>query len=410
MYSAVDLQIVDELDDPQLGWIISAEYATRSRQTLGPKIKAATGLLVDPITWRLDPSLRWMTAHDGGLKPIYRRLLDGFRFPKDSIAWRDRSPDLLERFVVEVLEFQESQLDTSRSPQDQELFPGMLPESIGRSRPDRLFSPTVLVRDFESLADQRALWDATPSTFRGLPVDLTLAIAPRFLGEDGVVAEVEAFLTGNRRLWLFLPGFRGLLRTRVGVRLASRIRPAVRRFLERAPVGILGAGHHLSLLSLDGVDAIAFGLHLEGGAEQKAMGRPALPYAYVTAAHGLASYDEVCGVVRDQDAIGFAHWFCPEPICVKLFEELGAARYVREMFQTTPTKNGLQAAPIAHAQQRRHGLRARIWELERIGQLSEATLLRELRAEAHRTPFLKAKADLEAWLDAFATAPVRTAR
>ena len=35
MFSAVDLHLVSELDDDRLGWIVSAEYASRSRQVLG---------------------------------------------------------------------------------------------------------------------------------------------------------------------------------------------------------------------------------------------------------------------------------------------------------------------------------------------------------------------------------------
>src|SRR5947209_17763481 len=95
IFSAMDLRVVQELDDPTLNWIVSAEYATRSRQTLGAQIKAATGLIVDPVTWRLDPDLKWMIAKDGGLKPIYKRLAQSFRLPGDDLPWRERAADHL---------------------------------------------------------------------------------------------------------------------------------------------------------------------------------------------------------------------------------------------------------------------------------------------------------------------------
>jgi len=412
IFSAVDLKVVSELDDPRLSWIISAEYATRSRQTLGPKIKAATGLMVDPVTWRLAPGLKWMGADDGGLKPIYGRLLRTFRMPIDDLPWRERAADHLERFVVEVLEFQERQLDTSRNPDDEELFGGdMLPPSIGRSRPDCLLSPSVFVRTLDDLTDQVTLWSATPREFRGLRVDLVLAVAPRLLVDATALARIQAAMAGGRRLWLFLPGFRQLLRAPAGMTVAAGIRPAVRQLLEIGPVGLLQAGHHLSMLALDGVDAISFALHLEGGTERKGKGRPALPYAYVTAAHGLATYQEVAEVVRQLNSSeAFGHWFCPERVCVERFSEIGPNRYVNEMFATLPTQTGLQAHPQAHALQRRHGLRGRLWELDRIAALPEPNLIRELEFEARRTPFTRARMDLEAWLAAFTPVRVRVPR
>jgi hypothetical protein len=411
LYSSVDLEIVSELDSPNLGWIVSAEYATRSRQTLAAKIKAAAGLIVDPVTWRLDPSLRWMRAGDGGVKPIYRRLVKGFRLPIDDQPWRERSPDHLERHVWEVLEFQEQHLDTSRFADEAELFPDMLPPSIGRSRPDRLFGPTILVRSIDTLRDQLLLWSATPSEFRELPVDLVLAITPRLLVDADALALIDAAIPLGRRLWLFVPRFRELLRTRSGIEVSSAVRTAVRRLAERGPVGLLGPGHHLSMLIKDGVDAIGFGLHLEGGAERKAGGGPALPYAYVTAAHGLAPYGQIADIVRSLEVPDeFAHWVCPEATCVARFESLGARGFAKEMFAVRPTRNGLQATAEAHARQRRHGLRARLWELARIESMDEAELVRVLASEARRTPFERAGADLLSWLDAFVSAGVRTRR
>ena len=410
IFSAMDLRVVQELDDPKLNWIVSAEYATRSRQTLAAQTKAATGLIVDPVTWRLDPDLKWMAAKDGGLKPIYRRIAETFRLPADDIPWRERTADHLERFVVEVLEFQERQLDTSRNTDDEELFGDLLPPSIGRSRPDRLFAPTQFVRDLDDLSDQLTIWAATPSDFRGLPVDLVLAVAPRLLVDATALARITAAVPPGRRLWLFIPRFRQLLRAPSGMTVAAGIRPAVRRLLDRGPIGLLQAGHHLSMLAIDGVDAIGFALHLEGGAERKGKGRPALPYAYATAAHGLATYQEIAHVVRGlETGIELAHWFCPEAQCVARFEELGARAYVKEMFGTQPTQNGVQAHPRSHAMQRRHGLRARLWELDRIARLPELELVRILAAEARRTPFDRARMDLEAWLEAFSLerVPVR---
>ena len=132
-----------------------------------------------------------------------------------------------------------------------------------------------------------------------------------------------------------------------------------------------------------------------------------MPTAYVTAAHGLASYEAVAGVLRGLDSLeAFAHWFCTEAVCVERFDQLGSSDYVREMFAKVSTEVGLQAQQRAHALQRRHGLRARMWELDRFEDLSESDLVRLLAAEARRTPFTLLGDDLEAWLGAFAGAAV----
>lgn len=404
IFGSVDLEVVGELPDGSVGWIISAEYAARSRQILGRRIGVANRLVVDPVTWRLDPDLRWMLAPDGGLKPIYRRLIEAYRVPTDEMPWRLRGSDALERYVIDVLEFQERQLDTSRTPTDDELFGvDLLPPSTRRVRPDRLLTPTVLVTNRASLEDQETLWAATPSEFRGLPVDLALVISGRSLADSANVRAIAAAMRPGRRIWIFVTQFRSLLRTSAGVEAASAIRPAVRRLLDRGPVGLLQAGHHLAMLVVDGVDAIAFALHLEGGGERKSRGGPALPYGYVTAAHGLASFDDIRPVLLDAaDGDTFAHWYCPDPLCVQRFERLGASAYVREMFTAEPTLRGWQAAPASRALQRRHGVRARLMELDRIMSMPERDLMRVLAAEARQSPFDLARQDLEAWLDAFA--------
>jgi hypothetical protein len=411
IFSGLDLGLVSELDHPTLGWILSGEYVMRSRQVLTSRIGVAPALIVDPITWRLAPELKWMLAPDGATKPIYDRLIRQYQLGEFGLSPLPATPDKLERYVWAVLAFQARHLDPGRSTDDLELFGDLLPRTIGRATPDSLLAPSIVIRNADDLDQQRTLWDATPDRFEQFPVDRVLCIDPRFLVDPGVVNRVIAMVRPGVRIWLWVPRFRDLLRTRPGLEIAAAIRPAVGRLLARGPVGILNAGHHLSLLILDGVDALAFALHLEGGAEAKASSGPAVPYSYVTAAHGLASFDDVSAIVRHFDSPAeLQHWFCPEATCVERFIEVGARQFAREMFERMPTRTGEQATPAARLRQRRHGLRARLWELDRISQLPREALLVQLRKEAERTPFVRAGRDLTCWLDAYARQPTRASR
>src|SRR5439155_25495373 len=101
----------------------------------------------------------------------------------------------------------------------------------------------------------------------------------------------------------------------------------------------------------------------------------------------------------------FAHWICPDVACVRVFADLGPRHWIEEMLGMRPTRTGFQAETQSFAHQRRHGVRARLIELDAISHMSEPELIRQLRAEATRTPFAQAGRDLLAWLDLFVGAP-----
>ncbi len=109
--SGQDRALADRVAAPGLGWIVSAQYALRGRQGLAAGIDGVPRLLIDPQTMRLDLSLGWGAARDGGDKLAYRRLWNEFLrgFPPERAqavrrtGWRDVSDEERRTLALNVL-------------------------------------------------------------------------------------------------------------------------------------------------------------------------------------------------------------------------------------------------------------------------------------------------------------------
>ena len=401
--SGQDGALADRVAASGLGWIISAQYALRGRQGLAARIDEVPRLLIDPQTMRLDLSLGWGVARDGGEKPAYRRLWDEFLrgFPPERaqemrrMGWRDVSDEERRTLALNVLSFQTRCLDMGRAF-DEELF-GVLPPSTRRVAPDVLMGSSVLVRDEASLHEQAALYAATPRRWEQLPVERVLVLHPAALDRDRVIRALRRIEWGDARIWISLPGFRELVVPRRLGPTALRLRSLIRMLAARGPVGLLGGSFPLCTLISDGIDSVAFGPHLESGRVRAGSGGP-LAQAYVPAVHGWVSYDEVAHHLRRCSTRSqVAEVFCADEQCLGLLDRVGMEGFCREMFATVDTIRGPFADPTSRKLQDEHAVRARLLEIEMVSQLSRTELARVLAIAARRSPFVRPAEYLGRW-------------
>jgi len=384
----------DALGDQEV--MLNANAVAASRDALAVRVLGQQGFKIDPVTMRLDPAMGW-TQGTSGLKRGYRILASAYGRGLDfdllgAIQWRNVSVEDRARYLANVLDFQRGHLLRETRDLLQLFSPTELTSVELGVRPTALLAPYVHVEGEDAIADQIALWQVTPQSFEGIPVELVVALGRRALEDDALIARLAAEVIGrpHAAMWVWVPGLR-LKLSSVLARRVNGYRNLVRILAGSKKVKALHADFIEFLMSYEGVDEGCSGPQL-GVAEEASRGAGlTIGLFYSPIAHAFVPYKVAARVVeRCSSASELAEELCPCALCADLFHE-GKATFNGLLLAGTPlkTKNGLsdtvvQATRDAAQMNRFHNLLARQIEVNEIRNSSASEMSDRLMRSALR--------------------------